>query len=74
MNDLLAIFWLIKNLRELQPSIVHIHSFKAGILGRIACKIAGVDRVIYHVHDWSFSGVTGFSEKAYLLLERLFFI
>jgi len=73
LNDLLAIFWLIRNLRELQPSIVHIHSSKAGILGRIACKIAGVDRVIYHVHGWSFSSASGFIGKIYLILERLFF-
>ena len=73
LNDLLAVFWLIKNLRELQPSVVHIHSSKAGILGRIACKIAGVDRVIYHVHGWSFSSATGVSQKLYFFLERLFF-
>jgi glycosyltransferase involved in cell wall biosynthesis len=73
LNDLLAIFWLIRNLKELQPSIVHIHSSKAGILGRIACKIAGVDRVIYHVHGWSFSGASGVTGKAFLFLERLFF-
>jgi glycosyltransferase involved in cell wall biosynthesis len=73
LNDLLALFWLIRNLRELQPSIVHIHSSKAGILGRIACKIVGVDRVIYHVHGWSFSGASGVISKAYLFLERLFF-
>jgi len=72
LNDLLAIFWLVQNLRKLQPTTVHIHSSKAGILGRIACKIAGVDRVIYHVHGWSFSRVNGFSKKAYLFLERLF--
>lgn len=72
-NDLLAILWLIRNLRSLQPSIVHIHSSKAGILGRIACKIVGVDRVIYHVHGWSFSSASGFMNKAYLILERLFF-
>ena len=73
INDLLAIFWLIRNLRELQPSIVHIHSSKAGILGRIACKIVGVDRVIYHVHGWSFSSASGFINKIYLILEKLFF-
>jgi len=73
LNDLLAIFWLIKSLRELQPSVVHIHSSKAGILGRIACKVAGVKRVIYHVHGWSFSSATGFSRQFYLFLEKLFF-
>lgn len=73
LNDLLAIFWLIRNLRELKPSVVHIHSSKAGVLGRVACKIAGVDRVIYHVHGWSFSSASGFIGKAFLLLEKLFF-
>jgi glycosyltransferase involved in cell wall biosynthesis len=73
LNDLLAIFWLIKNLRELQPTIVHIHSSKTGILGRISCKIAGVERVIYHVHGWSFSSTIGFRKKFYLSLEKLLF-
>jgi glycosyltransferase involved in cell wall biosynthesis len=73
LNDLLAIFWLIKNLRELQPAVVHIHSSKTGILGRICCKIVGVERVIYHVHGWSFSSATGFRKKFYLFLEKLFY-
>lgn len=73
LNDLLSIFWLIKNLRELQPSVVHIHSSKAGILGRIACKITGIKRVIYHVHGWSFSSAIGLRRKIYLFLERGFF-
>ena len=73
LNDLLAILWLIRNLRELKPSIVHIHSSKAGILGRIACKIVGVERIIYHVHGWSFSSSLGLTSKIYLILEKLFF-
>jgi glycosyltransferase involved in cell wall biosynthesis len=73
LNDLLAVFWLIKNLRELQPAVVHIHSSKTGILGRICCKIVGVERVIYHVHGWSFSSATGFRKQFYLFLEKLFF-
>jgi glycosyltransferase involved in cell wall biosynthesis len=73
LNDLLAIFWLIKNLRELQPAVVHIHSSKTGILGRISCKLAGVERVVYHVHGWSFSSAIGFRKKIYLSLEKLFF-
>jgi glycosyltransferase involved in cell wall biosynthesis len=73
LNDLLAVFWLIKNLRELQPTVVHIHSSKTGILGRICCKIVGVERVIYHVHGWSFSSATGFRKHFYLALEKLFY-
>ena len=73
LNDLLAIFWLINNLRELKPAVVHIHSSKTGILGRISCKIAGVKRVIFHVHGWSFSSAIGFRKQFYLSIEKLFF-
>tara|TARA_B100001250_G_C19783740_1_gene783105 strand:- start:281 stop:1444 length:1164 start_codon:yes stop_codon:yes gene_type:complete len=73
INDLLAILWLIKNLIWLKPNVVHIHSSKAGILGRIACKLSGVRRVIYHVHGWSFSSANGYRKQLYLCLEKLFF-
>ena len=46
-----------------KPNVVHIHSSKTGILGRIACKISGVKRVIYHVHGWSFSSSYGQTQQ-----------
>jgi glycosyltransferase involved in cell wall biosynthesis len=73
LNDILAIFWLVKNLKELKPTVVHIHSSKTGILGRISCKIARAERVIYHVHGWSFSSAIGIRKQFYLSLEKLFF-
>jgi glycosyltransferase involved in cell wall biosynthesis len=72
-NDILSIYWLIKHLRILKPDVVHIHSSKAGILGRVACMLVRINCVIYHVHGWSFSSASGVSKKLYLILEKLFF-
>lgn len=72
VSDSLALLWLYKKLKHYQPAIVHIHSSKAGILGRLACKLAGIKRVIFHVHGWSFSSSRGFTRWVYLRLERFF--
>jgi len=73
LRDLLAFVGLYKMLRKYQPSIVHIHSSKTGILARLACKLLNVKKVIYHVHGWSFSRSIGFSHKFYLRLEKTFY-
>src|SRR6185437_12206990 len=36
--------------RETKPDIVHTHSGKAGILGRLAARRAGVPVIIHHIH------------------------
>jgi len=73
LKDLLALLWITRRLRKRNPDIVHIHSSKAGILGRFACKLAGVQRVIFHVHGWSFSRSRGLVKRMYLALERAFY-
>lgn len=54
LNDWLALRRLEKMLREQQPGIVHTHSGKAGILGRLAASRAGVPVIIHHIHGPSF--------------------
>jgi len=43
-KDVLALRRLTARLRALQPEIVHTHSGKAGILGRLAARRAGFSR------------------------------
>jgi glycosyltransferase involved in cell wall biosynthesis len=57
--DLLAWLRLVKMFRAAPPRIVHTHSGKAGILGRLAARRAGVPIIIHTVHGPSFGPFQG---------------
>lgn len=59
VKDFLALRKLEKILRRQQPDLVHTHSGKAGILGRLAAKRAGVPLIIHHIHGPSFGNFQG---------------
>ena len=46
-------------LRAQKPDIVHTHSGKGGILGRLAARRAGVPIIIHHIHGPSFGNFQG---------------
>lgn len=54
-----------------QPDVVHTHSSKAGILGRLAARRAGVPVVVHTVHGWSFHDhMSRPLRQLYIALER----
>lgn len=55
LQDLRALWELVATFRRLRPKIVHTHSSKAGILGRLAAWLAGVPCILHTVHGY---GVT----------------
>ena len=59
LKDWLALRRLEKILGEQKPGIVHTHSGKAGILGRLAASRAGVPVIIHHIHGPSFGPFQG---------------
>jgi glycosyltransferase involved in cell wall biosynthesis len=59
LKDFPALKSLTKILREQKPHIVHTHSGKAGILGRLAARRAGVPIIIHHIHGPSFGNFQG---------------
>ena len=67
LDDLAALFELLRVLREYHPDILHVHSSKAGVIGRIA---AGERwrRTVYTVHG--FDSIAK-AHRAFLPLERL---
>ena len=54
LKDLLALIDLCIYIRKNKINIVHTHSSKAGVLGRIAAKCVGVKIIVHTVHGWSF--------------------
>src|SRR6266480_5263518 len=55
-----------------RADVVHVHSAKAGFLGRLAAATRGArGRCIFTPHAWSFWAVKGMEAALYLRLERL---
>lgn len=70
LHDLRCLFRFNRLLRQLQPDVVHLHSAKAGLLGRMVAKIQKIP-VVYSVHGWSFSMYSGMKARGFRLLEKL---
>lgn len=67
-NAFWKIFWMIK---KEKPGIVHTHTAKAGALGRLAAKLAGVPIIVHTFHGHTFYEY--FSQKEagrYIRIER----
>ena len=54
-------------------AVIHLHSSKAGFLGRVACAILGISRVIYTPHCASFlrADIGFFKRHLFRFLERV---
>jgi glycosyltransferase involved in cell wall biosynthesis len=59
-HDWVALCRLQRIFRQRPPDIVHTHSGKAGVLGRIAAARAGVPVIIHTIHGPSFGPFQGF--------------
>ncbi len=71
-KDVLALFRLVRFLSRGRFDIVHTNSSKAGILGRVAARIAGVPVVVHTVHGWAFTpGQPWPVFRLYVWLERM---
>ena len=70
-NDTFALFSLCRLFRKEKFDIVHTHTAKAGMLGRLAAHIAGVPRIVHSPHGHNFYGYFNFFiSKIILVLER----
>jgi hypothetical protein len=70
-RDLLAFLAIFRLLRKLRPDIVHSHSSKAGVVGRIAAFLARVPRVFYSAQGYSFlrTDIGPLARRAYFGIE-----
>jgi len=70
-NDLISVLKLRKKIKEIQPDLIHLHSSKAGILGRIA-SIGLNSKVFYTPHGYSFlrEDVSQSKKKFFYCIEK----
>ncbi|MBI5710184.1 MAG: glycosyltransferase family 4 protein [Candidatus Eisenbacteria bacterium] len=71
-KDLVALVRLVRLLRRERYDVVHVHTSKAGIVGRIAAWCARVPVVIHTAHGWAFGREQPRAAyRIYLFLEAL---
>ena len=72
LRDLISFIKLYRWLRRLKPAIVHTHSSKAGIIGRLAAHLSGIKVIIHTIHGLPFHPYqSGLANWFYITLERL---
>jgi glycosyltransferase involved in cell wall biosynthesis len=72
-SDLAALRDVWRLVRRERPAIVHTHTSKAGFIGRLAARLAGVPAVIHQPHGHIFYGgyYGALETRVYIALERL---
>jgi glycosyltransferase involved in cell wall biosynthesis len=72
MQDILALIFIYRFIKDNRIDIVHTHSSKAGIIGRCAAQAAKVKQIIHTAHGWSFHKYQSkIAYYFYLFLEKL---
>jgi glycosyltransferase involved in cell wall biosynthesis len=73
LDDTFALWALIKEIRKRRPDVVHTHTAKAGLLGRLAARLSCTGAVVVHTYHGHL--LTGyFSPRktgAWIISERL---
>ncbi len=72
--DLKAFFGLVSLIRQYKPDVIHTHTAKAGVLGRLASLLAGRGAVRVHTfHGHLLHGYfSGLMTKLVILIEKFF--
>lgn len=72
-TDLKATINLYKTLKILRPDVVHLHSSKAGVIGRLVTKLLKIQNVIYTPHSAPFlrTDVNKITLNFYVAIEKI---
>ena len=71
-RDLYALWALYRQMRREKFDIVHTHTPKAGLLGQLAARLAGVPVIINTLHGFYFQDDTPVAKRRfYIAMERL---
>ena len=71
LSDARVVAALVRLIREFRPTIVHTHTAKAGVVGRVAALWAGVPILVHTFHGHVLRGYFGTAKTAvYRAIER----
>lgn len=71
LSDLRALAQIRTAIRSFQADLVHTHSSKAGILGRLAARLERVEAVVHSIHGFGFTPLQPAPVRAlFLAAER----
>lgn len=72
LADVRALAALTRRIRQFHPDLVHTHTSKAGLLGRMAARLVGVRRIVHTPHGHVFGGYfSPAATRIFIGLERL---
>ncbi len=67
MKEVRAFFELVSMIRAEKPDIVHLNSPKIGGRGGLACRVAGIKKIIFTAHGWAFNEDRALPSRALIL-------
>ncbi|MFH1415975.1 MAG: glycosyltransferase family 4 protein [Elusimicrobiota bacterium] len=71
-NDIAAVFELCLLIKKIKPDALHLHTSKAGLIGRIAGRLTGIRKIFYQPHGIVFYGYfSKLKSNMIVLAERL---
>jgi glycosyltransferase involved in cell wall biosynthesis len=73
-RDFKAFFELLKIIREERPDTLHLNSSKAGGIGSVAGRIAGVRRIIFTAHGFAHNEMRSFYQRVLIWIASWFTI
>ncbi len=74
LSDVSAFFSIIRGIRKFKPDVIHTHTAKAGVVGRIASLVSGQRSVRVHsFHGHLLNGYFGVAKTRLVILIEKFF-
>jgi glycosyltransferase involved in cell wall biosynthesis len=71
VRDIKTLWKVYQLIRQYRPQVVHTHTAKAGFIGRLAARLAGVPVVVHTFHGHVFRGYfSPLKTRFFILLER----
>lgn len=74
-NDVMCVFEMLRFFRKNKFDILHLNSSKVGVVGSIAGKLSGIEKVIYTAHGFVFNEQLSILKKLlYIFFEWISFL